>query len=357
MQFKATGWYLLYGLCSVFLCSIANVIYASSDKVVAIVNDHVITQSEVDTRCVALQQHLMQASVALSGKRGICKKVLQELIDMELQLQTAKRNNIQVSEQIIDQEIADIASRNHITVTQLQAELQKQGIKYQDFRKQMRNNILLNKVEQAAVSKKIVISDEEVASVLRSPPTAFISSMQSSLQAQTQEYNAVDVLIPVKEQATASEIAAAKSVAQNVVAKLRQGKEIAEVLKDPSFTDKTLPLVSNDLGWRHLPELPNIFIASVAKLKPQEVAAPIIAPNGIHVIKLLAVRGGDGGTHQATKITADIARAWLYREKFQQALQPWLKQLRATAYIKIVDEGESANTAVIQQRKSVNKSE
>lgn len=328
--------FLLVGL--LFGLSVFGGAYAAADKVIAIVNDHVITQSELDARLDALQQHLAQTSAFAPSKAKLRPQVLDELIDVELQLQLAARNNIKIGEDAVDQAVADVAKHSNITVAQLQSELQKQGVRYVDFRRQMRNNIILGNVAQSAVGRKITITDDEVEQFLKTAPAKMLRDAQAQ-QAQVLGYHCVDILIPLAESATPDDKAAAKTVALSVMDKVRRGAAIDEVLKAPDVA-KTAA-TSNDLGWRRAQDLPSIFVESVVKLKPQEVAGPVTAPNGLHVIKLLEVRGGGeggGGQQPPMKLTREEARSMLYRTKMEQAIKPWLRQLRATAYVKIVGE-------------------
>lgn len=314
-------------------------VYAVSDKVVAIVNDHVITQSELDARFVAFKQHLQQIGAPQMSSGEMRKKVLDELINIDLQLQVAKRANINVSEQTLDLAVADTAKRSNISVERLKLELQKQGIRYQDFRRQIRNNITLSELTQAVFAKKITISDEEINQFLKSNPTTTVRSAPQVIPV----FHVVDVLIPVEEHASASEKAAASSVAQSVAAKLK-GSSVETVLADSAFAGKSLS--QSDLGWRMADQLPGIFAASVVQLRPQEVTRPLAAPNGLHVLKLLEVRGvsprGQGTVvERSVRLSRDEARAMIYNSKLEKELKPWLQRLHNDSYIKIMNDEES----------------
>jgi len=301
---------------------------ATSDKVVAIVNEHVITQSELDARMTSLRHYLAHnnetASGSSSNKINIRQRALDELIDRELQLQMAQRGNVQVSEVAIDNAIATITKRNKISLEQLKKELQKQGTSYMAFRKQIREDMMIGNVVQHVLGPKVKINEQEIDDFLRHAPVF-------NRAPNNQEYHCIDILIPTAEPIADSNLDAAKQIAATILTKLRHGAEIAETIKGLGSVGETVQM--NDLGWRTVQNLPTIFVPAITKLKPLDTAGPLVAPNGVHLIKLAAVRGE---TPPSPKITKDEAREMVYQIKMAKLLKPWLQQLRATNYIKTV---------------------
>ena len=108
---------------------------------------------------------LRGASIGSDAK--LHKKVLNDLIDRSLELQIAARNNLQVSDKEVTEAIASIAARNKLTLSQLQQELLKQGLKYQDFRKQIHDDMVIGRISRQAVSGKINVSEQEINAYLR----------------------------------------------------------------------------------------------------------------------------------------------------------------------------------------------
>ena len=108
--------------------------------------------------------------------------------------------------------------------------------------------------------------------------------------------------------------------------KLGKGANFKQLAAAESAGDKALQ--GGDLGWRHLAEIPTIFADSVKTMHSGQLAGPLRAPNGFHIIKLVAIRGGK------QDLTKDEVRNLIYQRKYEEKVQIWLQQLRAQAYIK-----------------------
>lgn len=307
-------------------CSFAPA-YSHEDKIVAIVNDDVITQSEVQKRVDEQKKQMMQANIALSSEKELRQKVLNDLIDRSIILQIAKRNNFKVSDKEIDAAVADVAKRNHATVAQLQQELQKIGMSLKGYRKNIAEELTIHRIQQQAVGGKVTVSDQEIASYMNKAKTL-------SAAASTRIYHIADILLPIADSASDQEKQDAKKAISQVIDKLRQGEAPSDIAQTTKVNGKALE--ANDLGMRKLSDLPSVFVSPVANLKSGEVAGPISAPNGLHVIKVLEIK--DLGGAKAASFTQEDARQMAFQHKFEEALKPWMQQLRSTAYIKIMDE-------------------
>jgi peptidyl-prolyl cis-trans isomerase SurA len=318
---------------SVLLCcaSFSTNSYAVTDKIIAYVNDQVITQSELHTRVIAVQQHLSQMEGAPS-KASIRQKVLDDLIDRELQLQLAKRNGIQVPEAAVDNAIAGIAKRNGITVELMKQELQKQNVKFSDFRKQIRDDMTISIVVQQALMPKVRITDEEVERALKSGAALQQQAPRPTAPAQ---YHIVDVLIPTAEHADSNTIADAKKAAVIIAARLRKGAALADATQGISVVGGDVQ--HDDLGWRMTKDLPSIFVAEVSRFNAPGITEPIVAPNGIHIVKIVELNKPMMAQPQPEKPTRNSAREYVFHNKISKLIKPWLQQMRATAYIKIVE--------------------
>ena len=145
----------------------------------------------------------------------------------------------------------------------------------------------------------------------------------------------LDILIPATAKPGEKGYEDGKKIAVSILDKLRKGGTVEDIVEHTSFAGK--PLVGSDLGWRDVASLPDQFKAIIPQLKPRDAAGPIIAPNGLHIIVLINIRQAVNQQAAKQQISRDEAREMVYRNKVEDALKPWLQQLRATAYIKIME--------------------
>lgn len=260
------------------------------DKVVAIVNDGVITSSELDAQVEVLRQQLLAKQVQMPSEVVLRKQVLQHLIDIDLQLQLAKQNDLTVDSAELNAAIAKIAESNHLTLTQLREELVKQGLSWQTYRENIRKEILISRVQQKAVDTKDTnVSAQQVEDYLK--------TAQHDDKAQ-QTYHLQNIVIPLDEEPTTERLTKARQKANELLTKLKKGDDFGRLAIAESSGE--FALEGGDLGERHLAELPDVFAQEVVKMKTGEVRGPIRTGNGYQVIKLIAI-GGNNQVHQVTK--------------------------------------------------------
>jgi peptidyl-prolyl cis-trans isomerase SurA len=288
---------------------------ADLDKIVAIVNGDVITQRELDKKeaMISKQQPMTNDKVKFKAQ------VLDSMIYALLQLQLAQRNGIQVDGLALDNIISNIAKSNHITVDQLREAVQKhEGLSFKEYREQLREQVTITQVQQRFLGKEIVVNDQDIQKVLRNPPKTESAPAQ---------YHVIDVLIETADNSSADQIEAANNIAKQVVMKLKQGVALAQIEQEYNLVH------SNDLGWRKIDELPTLFVKEITKMRAGQIIGPLKAPNGLHLIRLLEVHGAQP---QSAKLTKEQAQELAFRQKLEEKLKPWLKELREAAYVKVV---------------------
>ncbi|KTD19942.1 peptidylprolyl isomerase [Legionella londiniensis] len=259
------------------------------DKVVAIVNDNVITSTELETQVHNIRQQLSARNAPLPPEDVFRKQVLQHLIDVELQLQLAKSNNMTIDAAELDETIAKIAKNNHITVTQLREEISKQGLTWPNFRENIRKEMLMSRVQQKAVGQEIVISAQQIEDYLK--------TMRNNDRKQ-QTYHLQNIVIPLPEEPTPEQLKKAKNKALILLRKIRNGEDFTRLAIAESSGEYALE--GGDLGERHLAEMPEVFADKVISMKIGEVAGPIRTGNGFQLIKLVA-KGGNEHQHEVVK--------------------------------------------------------
>lgn len=260
------------------------------DKVVAVVNDGVITSSELDTHVEETRKQLAAKSMQIPEDRVLRKQVLQHLIDVDLQLQLAKKNDISIDNIDLNDAIVKIAAANHLSLTQLREAVVNQGLGWSTYRENVRKEMLISRLQQKAVSKELVISAQQVEDYIK-------TTQQEENKAQ-QTYSVQNIVIPFPEEPTTEQLNMAKQKAAALLLKIKQGEDFSRLAITESSGE--FALEGGDLGARHLAQLPDIFAKEVVHMKAGEVVGPLRAGNGYQLIKLVAIGGGDG-RHEVTK--------------------------------------------------------
>lgn len=259
------------------------------DRVVVVINDGVITASELDAQVEILKKQIIAKQMQLPSDAVLRKQVLQHLIDVNLQLQLAKRNNITVDSADLNDAIAKIASNNHLTLTQLREEISKQGLSWQDFRENIRKEMLMSRVQQKAINTDISVSSKQIEDYLKA------AKNDNKIQ---QAYHLQNIVIPLPEEPTTEQLRQASRKASDLLAKINHGDDFNRLAIAESSGE--FALEGGDLGERHLAELPDVFAKRVIHMRVGQVEGPIRTGNGFQLIKLIAVTGG-GEKHQVTK--------------------------------------------------------
>lgn len=288
------------------------------DKIVAVVNSDIITQSQLNAGIAVMKKELQASNSPLPKPSVLRKKMLDLLIKERLQLAIAEKNQIKVTEKEVDKAIANIAKRNKLSVATFKQSLKQAGLPYGDYRHRIKKQITIGRLQQRAIGARVHVSEEDV--------DAFIKQYRLESSHRNAKYHLWDWVIPVSA-STSSQTA--KRQANQLLQQLRQGvspKKLTSQLAKKYGEDN----IGGDLGWRQAADLPELFSQTLKKMKVKEVSAPLRADNGFHILQLLAKR-----THPQT-LSRQAARAMAYHKSFQQELKKWLEELSASAYIKII---------------------
>lgn len=290
----------------------------SLDRVVAVVNDTIITQSEVELNTMAAKQQLKVSNKPLPDAADLRQQVLDRIIYDSLQLQIAKRNNVEVTSEEVNKAIQDMADESHLSLEQLKQAVERDGIAFATFRKRINDQMIVSRVQQSAISSKVNISANEVDDYLQSATNKKLGSS---------EYHLMHILVPLPDSPSPQILKSTEERAKKLVATLKGGANFVQVATNSS--KGTEALGGGDLGWRKVAELPSLFANELTKIKLNDIAGPIRAPNGFHILKLVDVK------NDPAKLTKEQVKNLIYRRKFNEHLQVWLQQLRDGAYVKI----------------------
>lgn len=255
------------------------------DSIVAIVNNDVVLQSEVDRRYESLLMQLRDSDVPASQhppKRLIEARILDRLILESIQLQLAEERGVVVDDQTLNQAIGTYAEQNGRTVEDLRTQLAKEGIPYPQFREDLRKSIIMQRVQRATVDRLIFISAEEVATFRNTPAFQEYASDQYRL-------GHIRLVLGSDKLPRGPEDLETK--ANNLVKQLREGADFAGLAIRHS--ESSTALEGGDLGWRKLSEVPTLFVEQVRDLKSGETADPIHSGSDFHIVQVLERKGAE----------------------------------------------------------------
>ncbi|SBT05390.1 Chaperone SurA [Candidatus Accumulibacter aalborgensis] len=260
------------------------------DRIVAVVNDEVITSYELRTRVDSASSQLQRQGMPLPPRDVLEKQMLERLVIDKVQLQFARDSGIKVDDAQLEQALQRIAASNKLSLAQFRVALEKDGIAFAEFREEIRSEMTIARVREREVENKLVISEGEIDNYLAS------TSAQGGAG---EEYQLAHILLRSPESASPEQIQKLRAKAEQVRDRLIKGENFAQLAA--AYSDAPDGLKGGDLGWRSLDRLPPMFAEAGATLKVGDVSQVLRSSNGFHLIKLLAKRGG--GASQAVQQT------------------------------------------------------
>lgn len=252
------------------------------DRIVAVVNDGVVLQSELDGQTRLILARLREQGGQTPPERVIRQQILERLVLQEIQLQRAKRLGITVSDEMLNNALRDVARRNNVPFDQMPALLAAQGLDYAAYRDDMRREMTLTLLRQRDVLPRIYVSPRELEQALE---------RESAQAGQNVEYDVSHILLALPESATVEQIAAVEARADDLYRRASAGEDFGQLAL--SFSQAQSALERGKLGWRRLTQLPQFIADEVVKLEPGQVSRPIRTPTGFHIVRLDGERGGD----------------------------------------------------------------
>lgn len=261
------------------------------NRIVAIVDNDVIMQSQLDTRLREVQQTLAKRGAAAPPGDVLVQQVLERLIVESLQLQIGERSGIRISDEELNQAMGGIAERNGMNLAQFQAALAQDGLSYPEAREQIRREMVINRVRQRRVAERIQVSEQEVKNFLASD----LGKMHLS-----EEFRLANIMIPVPDNGSTQAVQDAERKTAEVYQQLRNGADFAQMAITHSASETALE--GGDMGWRKPAQLPPPFDSMVRGLNPGEFTQPVRGPGAFIILKLLEKRGGDNQVREEVHV-------------------------------------------------------
>jgi len=249
------------------------------DSVYVIVNDEVITRREVDRRVKEIVQRAQASQAQLPAEEDLRRQVVEAMITERAQIQLAKEMGVRVDDTTLDRTIGRIAEGQKTTVQDMRNELEKQGMTFAQFREQIRNEIMMQRLVEHEVDSKIQVSEAEIDTY---------QAAEKAAAAERVEMDIAQILVRIPENASPEQIAARKARADEVARQLRTGADFGKMAT--TYSDAPDALKGGSIGWRDPDRLPPVFATELRKLKPGQVTQIIRTNVGFHILKLVEQR-------------------------------------------------------------------
>jgi peptidyl-prolyl cis-trans isomerase SurA len=249
------------------------------DRIVAVVNDSVVLQSELEQEMAAVRAQIDQLDMTAPPPRELRRQVLERLVMQRLQLDAAARAGIGVDEATLDAAVRQVAQNNNLTLTGFRDALLAEGMSMSGFRERLRREITINRLHQEAMRRRVNITPQEIDQFLEQHGDADL------------QYRVSHILVSVPEAADPSEIRQARERAESIRQQLAEGADFASVAAARS--DSRTALEGGDLGWRDRGEVPSMLAERIESLEPGDITEVLRSPSGFHIFQLTDERAAD----------------------------------------------------------------
>jgi peptidyl-prolyl cis-trans isomerase SurA len=292
MGFKAAVAWLVGAALALWLASMEVAAeYVELDAIVAVVDEDVVLASELLTRVKRIRDQFEENNQQLPPNDILISQLMERLVLESLQTQEAERRGVQVDDEALTRAVMSFAEQNKMNLDQFRQALANDGVSYVEFREQIRQEMLIQRLQRNLVNRRITISDKDIEDLLNSP---YYQQLLSD------EFRVGHILLAIEDRAPDAVLAEAEAAAIEIVSELRGGADFAEMAVARSAGARALE--GGDLGWRRAGELPSLFTEQVLNLEPGETADPIASASGIHIVQLLEQRGAGMQREQQTLI-------------------------------------------------------
>ncbi len=299
---SAAAWGMFLGLMLSLLPSMAGAAAqpatSNIDRIVVIVNDDVITASELANRLTETKKQLALENIKIPPDDILRKQLLDRMVLERLELQLATQTGIRVSDADVDRAFETLARRNKLSVEDFSKAMTLNGMDVNAFRAQLRDQIAIQQLLEREINNRVTVSDSEVNNFLEN---------RNNLADMGVAYNLSHILIGIPESASPEAIQAAKKRAEDIYRQLKQGADFGQTAV--SYSQGSDALKGGNLGWKKSGELPELFLSALKSMSPGDISEVLRGPNGFHILKLIDKRGDT----QAASVTQTHVRHILLR--------------------------------------------
>jgi peptidyl-prolyl cis-trans isomerase SurA len=277
--------YLLVGLL------LANSVWAAPlDRIVAVVNNEIVLESELVEMEQTVRQQLRQRNAAIPSSDILRRQVLERLIMQKLQLQRAEMSGIRVADDALNAAVRQIAENNNLTIRQFRDALESDGYDFTEFRETIREEMVISRLRKSEVEDSIVVSEREVDNFLAT------QNLQGDSE---QAFRLLHILVGIPDAPTPEQVQEAEKKLAVIQDLLAEGGDFSEIAA--GYSDGQNALEGGELGWRKQAELPTLFASVVPNLAVGEVSDVIRSGSGFHLVKLAEKRSEETHLVKQTK--------------------------------------------------------
>lgn len=257
------------------------------DRIVAVVDDDIIMESELIKRIATVRLRMKEKEGKLPSTDVMMEQVLERMVVESIELQTADRAGIRVDDNQINETLANIARQNNMTAEQFRETILKEGMSWMELREQIQRELIINQLRQRRVVSRIQITDQDIDNFLDS------ETAKTNL---APDYRLGHILIPI---GSDGNVQAAEEKTMMIYRKLQSGGDFAALAVE--FSSSETALSGGDLGWRKAAQIPTLFADTVLDMKKGDIGSPIQNSSGFHIIKVTDLRGTTEQVVQQTK--------------------------------------------------------
>jgi len=250
------------------------------DRVVAVVNDEVVTEVELANEVKLAVRQLNVQGTPLPARAILERQVLERMITSRILVQNAKRTGIRVTDGQLNEAMERMAAENKLSREQFREAMETEGIDVSRFRERIRAEIMIARLKEREVDNKVTVTEAEIDSYLRS---------QEASNSKDDQYNVAHILILVPEGASPDQIRSNRDIAEKALRQLRSGIDFGQVAASVSDADDALQ--GGALGWRTAAQLPELFVDALSGMRVGDVSTVLRSANGFHIVKLIDKRG------------------------------------------------------------------
>jgi len=260
------------------------------DRIVAVVNNDIIVSSELNRTVSQIVKALEEKGTTLPPDNILQQQVLEKIILERLQLQLGETTGIRIDDNTLNAELQKLAKSNDLTLTKFREIIEQDGYGYENFRENIRKELILTQLRIRMVGRRIKVTDQEVDNLL--------ANLDASKQGNV-TYQLAHILVAYPEAASPDEIQSAETKATGILERLGAGEDFASIAIAES--DGQTALEGGELGWRSLGQLPTLFVEPVQAMAAGELSGLIRSPGGFHIIKVLDMKGDQRYIIQQTR--------------------------------------------------------
>ncbi|EGX3497767.1 peptidylprolyl isomerase SurA [Salmonella enterica] len=265
------------------IAMIANTSFAAPqvvDKVAAVVNNGVVLESDVDGLMQSVKLNAGQAGQQLPDDATLRHQILERLIMDQIILQMGQKMGVKITDEQLDQAIANIAKQNNMTMDQMRSRLAYDGLNYSTYRNQIRKEMIISEVRNNEVRRRITVLPQEVDALAKQIGTQNDAST---------ELNLSHILIALPENPTSEQVNDAQRQAESIVEEARNGADFGKLAITYSADQQALK--GGQMGWGRIQELPGVFAQALSTAKKGDIVGPIRSGVGFHILKVNDLRG------------------------------------------------------------------